>query len=133
MRIPPNVEDRLGTEPIIWMTTVAGSGMPQTSPVWFWWHNGQFLIYSKDDTARTRNIAINERVGLNLDGDGRGGAIVVIEGLARIDRGHAPASAMPEYIEKYQPFLNQYGWSAEGFSADYPIPIIVRPERVRSW
>ena len=31
---------RLRTEPVIWLTTVARSGQPQSTPVWFLWEAG---------------------------------------------------------------------------------------------
>ena len=133
MQIPETVERRLLDEAIIWMTTVSRHGQPQPSPIWFWWDGARILMYSKDETARLRNIDANPRVSLNLDGNGRGGAIVVIEGSARIDRDLPPARRVPEYIEKYQPFLDDYGWTAESFSRDYPVPIVITPERLRSW
>jgi hypothetical protein len=36
---------RLQAEPVIWLTTVASSGQPQSTPVWFLWEGGRFLIY----------------------------------------------------------------------------------------
>jgi len=133
MKIPPTVDERLASEPLIWMTTVTPTGRPQPSPVWFLWNGEDVRMFSKDETARLRNIAGNPQVSLNLDGDGRGGAIVVIEGTAHIEHDHPPASAMPDYIEKYQDFLDHYGWTATSFSADYPVPVIIRPTRLRSW
>jgi PPOX class probable F420-dependent enzyme len=133
MNIPPNVDERLASEALIWMTTVTATGRPQPSPVWFLWNGEEIRMFSKDNTARLRNIAGNPHVSLNLDGDGRGGAIVVIEATAHIERDHPPARAMPEYIEKYQSFLNKYGWTATSFSVDYPVPVIIRPTRLRSW
>ena len=133
MNFPPNVEERLRSEPIMWMTTVTPGGQPQPSPIWFWWDGDLILMFSKDNTARLTNIAAYPNVSLNLDGDGRGGAIVVIEGIARIDRDHPTAQAIPEYIEKYQTFLDGYEWTAAGFSTDYPVPIKIAPTRLRAW
>ena len=133
MDFPPNVEDRLRSEPIMWMTTVSPGGRPQPSPIWFWWKGTEILMFSKDNTARLTNLAGNSSVSLNLDGDGQGGSVVVIEGTATIDRNHPPASDIPEYVEKYQDFLDGYGWTATGFSADYPVPILIQPNRLRAW
>src|SRR5262245_14743119 len=36
--------DRLRAEPIIWLTTVAPSGQPQSTPVWLLREGGRFLI-----------------------------------------------------------------------------------------
>ena len=133
MNFAPNVEERLRSEPIMWMTTVTPGGQPQPSPVWFWWDGDEILMFSKDNTARLTNIAAHPNVSLNLDGDGRGGAIVVIEGVARIERDHPAAQVIPEYIEKYQAFLDSHEWTAAGFSTDYPVPIKITPTHLRAW
>ncbi len=77
---------RLREEIVAWLTTVSPDGQPQASPVWFLWDTAdEIWLLSKSDTPRVRNIAANPRVALNLDGDGRGGSIVSLEGEARID------------------------------------------------
>jgi PPOX class probable F420-dependent enzyme len=74
---------RLRTEPIIWLTTVARSGQPQSTPVWFLWEAGEFLIYGLANGPKTRNIGSNPYVSLHLEGNGRGGANVIFEGPTR--------------------------------------------------
>ena len=76
---------RLQAEPIIWLTTVTGSGQPQSTPVWFLWQAGEFLIYGAANGPKIRNIASNPHVSLHLEGNGRGGANVIFEGTARLD------------------------------------------------
>lgn len=126
-------EQRLRDELIIWLTTVAPSGQPQTSAVWFLWDGAEFLIYSLPGTARTRNIEGHPRVSLNLDGDGQGGSVVTIEGKARLDL-DAPASTdVAEYASKYRAKIAGHGWTPESFAVDYPIPIRITPTRARSW
>ena len=125
--------ERLVEEKIGWLTTVRPNGQPQTSPVWFLYRGGEFLVYSKAGTARTANIAANPRVSLNLDGNGLGGDIVVVEGEARIDRDALPADRIPAYVEKYAGFIARNGWTPESFAAGYPIPIRIRPTRFRVW
>lgn len=124
---------RLTDDMIIWLTTVRPNGQPQTSPVWFLYRDGEFLVYSRAGTARTTNIAENPRVSLNLDGNGRGGDIVTIEGEARIDREAPPSNEAPAYREKYAGFIADHGWTPEGFAVDYPIPIRITPTRARVW
>ena len=133
MQISPTAEQRLGQELVIWLTTVTPTGRPQTSPVWFLWEDGGFLIYSLADTARVRNVRANPHVALNLDGNGLGGAVVTFEGTARIDSDASPASAVPEYVEKYQDRMAHNGWTPEEFSGRYPVAIRITPRRVRSW
>ncbi len=125
--------ERLATDLIAWLTTVSPSGAPQTSPVWFLWDGDEFLIYSLDDTARTRNIATNPHVALNLDGNGLGGDIVTLEGRASVDPDAPTAAAVPAYVAKYRERMDANGWSPEKFAADYPVAIRVRPTRARAW
>lgn len=124
---------RLTDEKIIWMTTVRPNGQPQTSPVWFLYDDGEFLIYSKAGTARTANLDANPRVSLNLDGNGEGGDVVSIEGIARIDTGAPPSSTVAAYQDKYRAFLERNGWTPEWFDSNYPVAIRVTPTRSRAW
>jgi PPOX class probable F420-dependent enzyme len=124
---------RLTEEPVIWLTTVRSNGQPQTSPVWFLFEDGEFLIYSLAGTARTANLADNPRVSLNLDGNGLGGNIVTIEGIARIDPDAPPSCDVVPYQQKYRDFIARNGWTPESFAADYPMVIRIRPTRVRVW
>ena len=123
---------RLREELIGWLTTVAPDGTPQTSPVWFLWDGAEFLLYSVRG-ARTRNIAANPRVSLNLDGNGMGGDIVTLEGTARLVDDEPSASDAPAYLGKYRERMDAYGWSPEKFAGDYPVAIRVIPTRIRAW
>ena len=125
--------DRLATEPIIWLTTVRANGQPQTSPVWFLPAGDELVIYSLPDTARVANIEANPRVALNLDGNGQGGAIVTVGGLARIDKEYPSADEVPAYVEKYRSFMARNGWTPEVFAARYSVPIRVSLTRSRAW
>lgn len=128
-----NVRRRLEDEVVIWMTTVNTKGQPQSSVVWFWWDGAEFLIYSLDPTARVRNVRGNPMVALNLDGNGRGGDVVTIEGIASIDNEAPSAADMPEYVAKYRHRMDR-GWGGpQGFAKKYPTAIRVAPTKVRAW
>jgi PPOX class probable F420-dependent enzyme len=124
---------RLEVEPIIWLTTVARSGQPQSTPVWFLWEDEKFLIYGSANGPKTRNIESNPHVSLHLEGDGRGGANVIFEGEARIDPAGPRADAVPVYVEKYREFIDSFGWTPESLAHDYPHVIRVSPTRARIW
>lgn len=123
---------RLESDRIAWMTTIRSNGTPQVSPIWFIWDGEEFLIYSRE-TARVDNLADQPRVSLNLDGDGQGGDIVVIEGTARIDRSLPSAADNAVYLTKYQPVMDDYGWTAQWFAEQYSAPIRVTPTKYRYW
>jgi PPOX class probable F420-dependent enzyme len=124
---------RLHDEMIMWMTTVRPNGQPQTSPVWFLFDQGEFLVYSLPGTARISNIAANPRVSLHLDGNGEGGDIVTIEGRAEIDPEALPSDRMPAHRDKYAGYIARHGWTPESFAADYPVAIRITPTRSRVW
>jgi PPOX class probable F420-dependent enzyme len=141
-RIDPDEEagtraiQRLESERIAWLTTVAADGTPQTSPIWFLWNNdrdgGDFLLYSLD-SARIRNLAVHPRVALNLDGDAMGGDILVVEGTASIDDRAPSAAENPDYLAKYKPVMDDYGWTPEWFVGRYSVPVRIKPTKYRYW
>ena len=131
--IPDTAVRRLADDLIIWMTTVSRNRQPQTSPVWFLWRGDDCLVYSKSSGARERNLEANPKIALNLDGNGKGGAIVTLECEARIARELPPASEVSEYVAKYATLIDEYGWTPESFAGHYPLPIEIRPTKVRAW
>ncbi len=129
----PDVRRRLEDAVVIWLTTVSPAGQPQSSPVWFLTEGDEFLVYSQPHAPRLRNIAANPRVSLNLDGDGRGGDIVTMEGVARVDGAAPPSDRIPEYAAKYRTLIESNGWTPASFAADYASAVRIRPTRLRSF
>lgn len=125
------VARRLEEERIIWLTTTGSDGTPQPRPVWFLWQNESILIYSRPNTAKLRHIRVNPSVSLNLDGDGRGGDIVVIHGTASIEQGGPAADQVAAYVEKYAPGFDRLSMSAAQFAQTYTVPIRVHLEKLR--
>jgi PPOX class probable F420-dependent enzyme len=125
------VERRLRDETIGWLTTVGADGTPQPSPIWFLWDGQTILIYSQPNTPKLRNIERNPRVALNLDGDGRGGDIVVLTGEARVDRDAPGAADHTEYLEKYRQGIERIGMTPKQFAASYSVPIRMTPTKLR--
>lgn len=123
---------RLESERIGWLTTVAADGTPQVSPIWFLWDGEEFLVYSRD-SPRIKNLDGDSRVSLNLDGNGRGGDIVIVEGTARIDTATPSAAENSEYLAKYKPVVDDYGWTPEWFAGRYSVPIRIAPTKYRYW
>ena len=124
---------RLRDELIIWLTTVTESGQPKPTPVWFLWDGQEFLIYSLKDGKKTDHIVANPRVSLHLDGNGRGGGIVIFEGTARADPDGPRADAVPAFVAKYNEIISSYGWTPASFADDYPHLIRVSPTGTRIW
>ena len=90
-----------------------------------------FLIYSQADTPKLRNVAARPEVALHLDGDGRGGDIVIVTGEARIDRAAPPADRVPAYVTKYKEGMRRIGMTPESFARAYSVAVRVTPRHLR--
>jgi PPOX class probable F420-dependent enzyme len=123
-------ERRLTETLLGWLVTVDRRGTPQPVPVWFLWEDGSVLLYSRPDKPKLRHIAANPRVSLHLDGNGRGGDIVVVTGSAA-PTDDVPASQVPAYVAKYAGLIEGNGWTPESFAADYSVPLRISVDRVR--
>ena len=123
---------RLRDDLIYWLVTVGPDGTPQPSPVWALRdEDGTFLIYSRPDTPKLANVAARPRVALHMDGDGRGGDIVIVTGEARIDRAAPAADRVPAYVAKYKEGMRRIGMTPESFARAYSVAMRVTPTRLR--
>ncbi len=128
----PDIQERLDGELVAWMTTVNAAGQPQTSAVWFLVRDDVIIIFSLAGTPRTRNIAGNPRVCLNLNSTPDGGEIVIIEGSATIIADDRPADEEGAYVDKYRDAMADLAMTPASFAADYPVRIHVQPTRLRA-
>jgi len=120
---------RLETDVIAWLTTVTPEGQPQTFPIWFLWQDGEVLIYGDRRARRNANLAVNPRVGLHLNDDGKGDGIVVLEGEARIDAATPPIPQNPAYLAKYGRLIDELLGSPDEMATIYNVPLRIRPTR----
>ena len=126
------VARHLREDRIVWLTTVTPGGAPLPSPVWFWWDGADTVyVFSLPDTARTRNIDANPKVSLNFAGDGAGGDIVILSGVASCEPDDAGAHKLPGYVQKYQWGFDRLRLTPEQFASRYSLPVRVRLTRVR--
>lgn len=123
--------EKLAEERIVWLTTVRHDGQPQTSPVWFVWDDGTFLIYSRAGQQKIRNVLANPRVSLALEQDGTGSDVATLEGRAIIDEEALPANMVASYVAKYGPRMEAISGSLEAFADDYRIALRVEVTRRR--
>lgn len=125
------VARRLGSDEVIWLSTVRADGTPEPTPVWFYWDGQTFLIYSQPNTPKLRHIQANPHVALNLNSSAQGGDVVIFTGEARIARNEPPASAVPQYLAKYRDPIARIGMTPDSFAQGYSVPIRVEPMKVR--
>jgi PPOX class probable F420-dependent enzyme len=124
------VDQRLRDEEVIWLTTVSPDGVPHPNPVWFFWDGQEIILYSQPKAYRIRNLRLNPKVALNLQGAGPlGEAVVVIYGEARLDPHYRQPH--PGYAKKYQKFLSEMNMTLEQLIVSYSVEIRIRPTRLR--
>lgn len=124
---------QLDDEIVVWLTTVAKSGTPVPTPVWFLWHDGEILVSSQRDKAKLRNIAANPRVSLNFNATHTGGAVGVISGTAVVADEPISGDALAAYNAKYGEPIAGLGMTNDGFHADYSVLIRITPDKLRGF
>ena len=129
--ISRKVAQRLRRELVIWLTTVRADGMPQPTPVWFLWDGETFLIYTKPNARKLRNLAHDSKVALSLNCDEWGSEVVVFTGEASLDQAAPPVNRNPPYVRKYREGIKQIDMTPESMASDYSVAIRVQPTRVR--
>jgi PPOX class probable F420-dependent enzyme len=125
------LDERLHTEAVAWITTVTPGGQPQSSPVWFLWDEGVFVVYAQPHSWKVRNARTNPKVSLHLNSDEQGGEVVTFEGLAEVLDGHPQAHETPAYLAKYRDGIASIGMTPQQMGAEYATALRITPARVR--
>lgn len=126
------VRRRLSEGTVVWFTTVGRDGTPQPNPVWFVWDGvDEILIYSRAEANRVAHIKQRPRVSVNLDGNGRGGDILVLTGTATILPGHPLAHENPDYLAKYASAAVRIAGSVAVFSEEHTAVLRFTIEKIR--
>jgi PPOX class probable F420-dependent enzyme len=128
------VQDFLGREYVIWLTTVGADQTPQPRPVWFIWQEGSFLIYSQRHAHKVRHLAARPNVSLHFNADATADKdVIVFTGPASMDPSEPPPHLVPAYLEKYRSGIDGLEMTLEEFGREYPVAIRVRPHSMRGW
>ena len=80
---------------------------------------------------KLRNIAARPAVAVHLDGDGRGGDIVIVTGDARIVPDAPPADRVEAYLAKYRDGIRRICMTPESFARTYAVALRVTPRALR--
>jgi PPOX class probable F420-dependent enzyme len=125
-----HIEQRLRTDPIIWLITVRPDGRPHAVAVWFLWEGDSFLIFSRPNNQKLRNLQSNTNALLALDDTHTGDDPITIEGTATLLASGETDVTYAAYVEKYGPRIKQIGFTPEQMAAEYSQAIRIRPTRV---
>lgn len=124
-----HIADRLRDEVILWIATVRPDGKPHLVPVWFLWHEGTILVFSKPNNQKVRNLRQNSAVVVSLDNTDDGDDVITFEGVAELfdDLGVTPE--MPEYASKYTGELADMNQTPASMAQEYTQAIRITPTR----
>jgi PPOX class probable F420-dependent enzyme len=128
------VHSRLRDEQVIWLVTVGADGTPQPSVVWFLWDGADdILVLSEPQTPKVANIVRHPAVALHLDGDGRGGDVIVLTGAATAHDGSTVDMLPDEYFAKYEAAISRIGLTPETMAAKYSTALHIAIGRLRGF
>ena len=127
-----HIDQRLRSEPIIWLSSVRPDGRPHLVPVWFLWDGATILIFSQPNNQKIRNIRHSPNVTLALDSVG-GDDVVIIEGRAELIDDPDVNVTLTAYAKKYAQLLQDMDTTAEGMAKSYSQGIRITPTKFRGW
>ncbi len=126
--------ERLGTDLVGWLTTVAKDGTPQSSPVAFLWDGETVTVWSETGALKVRNLVENHRCSFHLNSDEFGFRVVSIEGTAHLPPDGPPADGVPAFMVKYADvFGRAWGGDVDEAARRYRQQIVITPRRIRVW
>ena len=128
-----HIDERLRTEPIIWLGTVRPDGRPHLVPVWFFWDGATIIIYSQPGNQKMRNLQHSTNVTLALNTADDGDDVVIVEGKAELLGQSAQTMNNPAYVAKYAKLIENMQSDPEEMAADYSEVIRITPTRFISW
>jgi PPOX class probable F420-dependent enzyme len=128
-----HINERLRSEPIIWLGTTRPDGRPHLVPVWFLWENPTILIFSQPDNQKIRNLRNNSSVTLALNAIDQGDDVVMIEGRAELVDDPTLKATAAAYAQKYDALLKRMGSTAEEMATSYSQAIRITPTRFIAW
>ncbi len=125
-----HIDLRLRENTIVWLTTVRPDGRPHAVAVWFLWDGETFLIFSKPQNQKVRNLQHNSNVLLAVDDTREGADPITIEGTATLLESNAIDTTLATYVAKYGAGMKHIGYTPEQMATVYSQGIRIVPTRV---
>lgn len=125
-----HIDQRLRTNTISWLITVRPDGRPHAVAVWFLWDGDTFLIFSRPNNQKLRNLQSNPNVLLAVDDTHKGADPITIEGTGRVLAPGEVDVTLAAYVEKYGKDIKRIGFTPEQMAAAYNQAIRIQPTRL---
>ena len=130
---PADLDVRLRTEPIAWLTTVGPDGAPHIVPVWFLWDGEGFVVFSKPHARKVDNVSRNGRVMLAIGKPEDDFDVQLVEGDAMLLETAATRHLGVSIAGKYHEWMRAVGLTIDDFVSTYSQTIRVTPTRFLPW
>jgi PPOX class probable F420-dependent enzyme len=127
------IDQKLRSESVVWLSSVAPNGTPHLVPIWFSWDGETVLIASKPEAKKVRNLRANPSVMLALGEPEDDFDVGMIEGVAELLDAPARVILPPSHLAKYRSQMAAIGLTPDEFLSTYSQVIRVRPTRFLPW
>ena len=125
-----HIDHHLRKHSVVWLISVRPDGRPHAVAVWFLWDGETFLIFSKPNNQKVRNLQHNANVVLAVDDTHKGDDPIAVEGTATLLAPGEIDVTFSAYVEKYKDDIEQIGFTPEQMAKEYSQPIRITPIRV---
>jgi PPOX class probable F420-dependent enzyme len=127
------IQDRLRSERILWLGTTGEDGRPHLVPTWFWWDGSSFLLFSKPEARKVRDIRANAAVMLATGDPEDDFDVQLVEGRAELLDGPAEAIVPSALAGKYAAQMRELALDLREYAATYSQAIRIAPTRFLGW
>ena len=109
----PLVDHYLAQSLVMRLATVSATGGPSLTPIWFVTVDRRLISTTAATTVVARNVAVEPRVTVLLDGEAAGSSELVVRlgGTAEVHRGLPPLGVLARFAVKY--YLSPGGLRSE--------------------
>jgi PPOX class probable F420-dependent enzyme len=123
------IEQRLRTEPTVWLSSTRPDGRPHVVPVWFNWDGAVFDLFSKPNAQKVRNLREHPDVMLAVGRPEHEWEVELVEGRATVLTAPTEAVIAPSMFEKYAALMARAALDRETFMTTYCQPVRISPTR----
>ncbi len=127
------IDARLRSERILWLGTTGADGRPHLVPTWFWWDGSAFLLFSKPEARKVRNVRANEAVMLATGDADDDFDVQLVEGRAELLDSPTETIVPAGLATKYADQLHELRLDLGEFAATYSQAIRIAPTRFLGW
>jgi PPOX class probable F420-dependent enzyme len=123
------IQERLRTEPTVWLSSTRPDGRPHVVPVWFNWNGSVFDLFSKPNAQKVRNLREHPAVMLAIGQPAEEWDVELVEGTAAIIASPTSEVVPPTMFEKYAGLMARAALDTETFVTTYCQPVRITPTR----